>query len=136
MKTITIESTINADEKKAWEMWTEPKHIEKWNQASADWECPHAENDVRVGGKFLSTMAAKDGSAKFDFTGTYTEVIPGKKLAYTMDDSRKADVSFTQQGQGVHIVVTFEMENENSEEMQRGGWQAILDSYKHYVETN
>ncbi len=136
MKTITIENTINADEKKVWEMWTDPKHIEKWNQASADWQCPHAENDVRVGGKFLSTMAAKDGSAQFDFTGTYTAVLPGKKLAYTMDDGRKAEVSFTQQNQSVRVVVTFEIESMNSEAMQRSGWQAILDSFKHYVETN
>lgn len=136
MKAITIESTINADAQKVWKMWTEPQHIEKWNQASPDWECPHAENDVRVGGRFLSTMAAKDGSAQFDFTGTYTDVMPGQRLAYTMDDGRKADVTFTQLQNGVHIVVTFDMETMNSEEMQRAGWQAILDSYKHYVESN
>ena len=135
MKPITVETTINADIQKVWNMWTMPEHITKWNYASDDWECPRAENDLQVGGIFSSTMAAKDGSASFDFAGTYTDVVPLASLAYTFGD-RTAHVSFTQQEDGVHVVETFDPETENPEEMQRTGWQSILNNFKNYVETH
>jgi len=135
MKKIQIETVVNADINKVWEYWNSPEHITKWAFASDDWECPHAENDVKVGGKFLTRMAAKDGSASFDVVGTYTEVVPNSKLAYTMSDGRTVSVDFEQMPDGgVKIVEVFEMENENSEEMQRSGWQAILDNFKKHVE--
>ena len=135
MQKITVKTSIRAPIEKIWSFWTEPMHIKKWNNASPDWECPDAENDVQVGGKFRFTMSAKDGSAKFDFTGTYTEITPYEKIAYTIDDGRKVKVTFKQGEHGVHIIETFEMGNENTEEVQRAGWQAILDSFKNYVES-
>ncbi|TAK57302.1 hypothetical protein EPO17_02305 [Patescibacteria group bacterium] len=135
MKKIKVETTIQSDLQKVWDMWTKPEHIIKWNQAASDWECPHAENDVRVGGKFLSTMSAKDGSASFDFSGTYTEVTPLISLAHTIEDGRQVSISFTVTKNGVHVIETFDPENINSEALQRDGWQAILDNFKKYVET-
>jgi uncharacterized protein YndB with AHSA1/START domain len=133
-KIITIEALVKNNIDKVWSAWNTPEDIKQWLHASDDWECPHAENDVTVGGKFLSRMAAKDGSTSFDFTGTYTEVVVPTSLAYTADDGRKVTVSFTETPDGVHISETFEMENTNSEEMQRGGWQAILNNFKAYAE--
>lgn len=107
----------------------------KWNSASPDWHTPRAENDVRTGGKFLSRMEAKDGSTGFDFGGTYTEIVPMQKIAYTISDGRNVSVEFIEIEDSVKITEAFEMENENSEELQRAGWQAILDNFKEYVET-
>ena len=105
--------------------------------ASDDWEAPHAENDVKTGGKFKTTMAAKDKSAQFDFTGVYTQVKPNELLEYTMDDGRKASVAFSKTPQGTtQIIVTFDMEQENSRELQRDGWQAILNNFKKHVESS
>jgi uncharacterized protein YndB with AHSA1/START domain len=114
----------------------EPKHITQWCQASDDWHAPHAENDLRTGGKFTTTMAAKDGSFSFDFGGEYTHVVPNNFLSYRMEDGRTASVTFTPQGDRTHISETFDIENQNPEEMQRGGWQAILDNFKKYTESN
>ncbi len=135
-KTLTVETKVKKDMATVWDLWTKPEHIVKWLFASDDWECPHAENDLRVGGKFLSRMSAKDGSVGFDLTGEYTEVQDQKFIAYVMDDGRKVSVTFDEvaAGGGVHIIESFEMENENSEELQRSGWQAILDNFKKYVE--
>lgn len=133
MQPITVTTTIKADIQKAWDMWTMPEHITKWNFASPDWECLKAENDLKVGGMFSSTMAAKDGSAAFDFAGTYTEVIPLELLSYSFGD-RTAKVSFTQEGESVHITETFDPETMNPREMQQAGWQSILDNFKQYVE--
>jgi uncharacterized protein YndB with AHSA1/START domain len=133
---ITVQATVNAPAEKVWKTWTDPKHIVKWNNASPDWHTPRAENDVRVGGKFLSRMEAKDGSMGFDFGGTYDAVKPNEHIAYTMGDGRKAKINFKEQGNSTHVDVTFEAENQNPVEMQRGGWQAILDSFKKYTESN
>jgi uncharacterized protein YndB with AHSA1/START domain len=133
-KSITVETTVNKDIDTVWEFWTKPEHVVKWNNASLDWECPKATNDLSVGGKFSYTMAAKDGSVSFDFSCTYTEVVENKSIKYTMDDGRKVSVSFDKVEGGVHITETFEPENENPEEMQREGWQAILNNFKQVAE--
>lgn len=135
-KYITVLININSAAEKVWEYWTNPRHIEKWNAASEDWHTPRAENDIRPEGRFLWRMEAKDGSFGFDFTGQYTEVIRGKYISYTMDDTRCVEITF-EESEGVVIVTEkFEPEKTNSEELQRMGWQAILDNFKKYVENN
>ena len=134
-KTITVETTVHAPREKVWTFWTEPKHITKWNNASDDWHTPRAENDVRVGGKFLSRMESKEGSSGFDFTGEYRTVDKHSLIEYTIGDGRKVKVSFVSQENKTTITETFEAENTNSLEMQRAGWQAILDNFKKYVES-
>ena len=131
---ITIQSTINAPVEKVWRLWSDPEHITKWNSASEDWHTPFAENDLRTGGTFRSRMEAKDGSFGFDFGGTYDDVRENEHIAYTLGDGRKVTVDFTSDGEQTKVVETFDPESENPIEMQRGGWQAILDSFKTYVE--
>jgi uncharacterized protein YndB with AHSA1/START domain len=133
---ITIESTVNAPIEKVWKFWTNPEHVTKWNNASPDWHTPKAENDLRKGGKFLYRMEAKDGSFGFDFGGIYDEVKQNEKIDYTMGDGRKVKNTFTPSGNETKVKVVFETENQNPVEMQRGGWQAILDNFKKYTEQN
>lgn len=133
---ITVQAIIAADRKKVWDYYTAPKHIVKWNYATDDWQCPSATNDMQVGGKYSARMEAKDGSFGFDFEATYDEVIPGEKFSYIMGDGRQAVVSFKDLGGKTEVIVTFDAETQNSEEMQRGGWQAILDNFKKYTEAN
>jgi uncharacterized protein YndB with AHSA1/START domain len=132
---ITIETMISAYAKEVWGCYTKPEHITKWNFASDDWHCPKAENDLRVGGKLKSRMEAKDGSFGFDFEGVYDEVINLKKIAYTMPDSRQVITNFESLGDKTKVTTTFDAENENPFEMQRTGWQSILDNFKKYVES-
>ena len=132
---ITVEALVKAPIDKVWSSWTDPKHITKWNQASDDWHSPHAENDLRTGGKFKTTMTAKDGSMSFDFEGIYTNVQQNKLIEYAMADGRKVSVVFSQNGNQTKVVETFDPESENPIEMQRGGWQAILDSFRKYTES-
>lgn len=133
---ITVKSTINASIDKIWEFWTLPEHIKKWSFASPDWHTPYAENDLKEGGKFKSTMAAKDGSMSFDFEGEYTLVEKNKAIEYVMADGRKVEISFNETPNGVEVTESFDPETQNPEEMQRGGWQAILDNFKSYAEAN
>ena len=133
---ITIETTVNAPVEKVWNYFSGPEHITKWNQASDDWHTPRADNDLRVGGKFSSRMEAKDGSFGFDFGGVYDEVEQHKLISYTMGDNRKVSVHFTANGDQTKIVETFDAESTHSEDMQRTGWQSILDNFKKYTETN
>src|SRR5687767_6209809 len=136
-KAITVQTIVNAPIEKVWECWNKPEHIVKWAFASDDWEAPTAENDLRTGGKFKTVMAAKDKSTSFDFTGTYTAVKEHELIEYDMDgeDQRHVKVEFVTTPEGVKVVETFDPENENSEEMQRSGWQAILNNFKTYAES-
>jgi len=133
---IAVEAIINAPIDNVWEFWIQPEHIKKWNQANDDWHTTKATNDLRKGGKFSSRMEAKDRSMGFDFGGTYDEVIPNEHISYTLGDGRKVAIDFSETGNGVTIKETFEPENQNPTDMQRQGWQAILDNFKTYVESN
>lgn len=131
---ITIENIVKAPVEKVWKLYTTPTDIIKWNSASDDWHTTKSENDLRVGGKFVSRMEAKDGSFGFDFGGIYDEVIVNEKIGYSMEDGRQAIVSFSSKGDETNLIVIFDAENENPIDLQKGGWQAILDNFKKYVE--
>jgi uncharacterized protein YndB with AHSA1/START domain len=133
---ITIAATISAEKQKVWDYYTQPEHIIKWNFASDDWQCPKAENDLQVGGKYFARMEAKDGSFGFDFEGIYIEVDKEKNFTYEMADGRQSSVNFEKTEKGTLVTITFDAENENPEELQKAGWQAILHNFKKYTERN
>lgn len=133
---ITVTATVNADIKKAWDYYTNPVHITKWNFADPSWQCPSASNDMRIGGKYSARMEAKDGSFGFDFEAIYDEISEGERFTYTMPDGRQVNVAFKKDGSQTDVIVTFDTEEQNSLEMQKGGWQAILNNFKKYSETN
>ncbi|MFZ2253300.1 MAG: SRPBCC domain-containing protein [Minisyncoccia bacterium] len=143
MQKIKTEVLINAGVEKVWSDYTDPESIKGWAFASDDWECPHAESDLKIGGRFLTRMSAKDKSFGFDFTGTYTEVQEYKKIAYVMDKapnetaSRECEVTFEDLGANqTKVVVIFDSEDENPIEMQKNGWQSILNNFKKFIENN
>jgi uncharacterized protein YndB with AHSA1/START domain len=132
---ITVGTEINAPVEKVWRLWNEPSHITRWCSATPEWHTPRAENDLRPGGKFCSRMEARDGSMGFDFGGTYDAVDHHKKIAYTMDDGRRTEVQFISKGRNrTEVKETFDAESQNPVDMQRAGWQAILDNFKKYTE--
>ena len=134
-KAITVEAVVNAPILKVWELWNRPEHIRNWCFASDDWHAPDSENDLRIGGRQKTTMAAKDGSFSFDFEGIYTNIEEPTLIEYTIADGRKVKVVFAEENGNTKITETFEMENTHPEDMQRSGWQAILNNFKKYVET-
>lgn len=131
---VTVKTTVNVPVEKAWEFWTEPNHITKWNNASEDWHTPVAENDLRTGGSFLSRMEAKDGSFGFDFKGIYDEVKLLEFISYSLEDGRKVEISFEGKENETEIIETFDPDTSNSIELQQTGWQAIIDNFKKYAE--
>ena len=131
---VTIHATIAVSPEKVWNRWTQPEHITQWNFASDDWCCPSAENDLRVGGTYKARMEAKDGSFGFDFEAVYNEVTEFESFTYTMPDGRVVSTSFEDQGGSTKITTVFDAESENPIEMQRDGWQAILNNFKKYAE--
>jgi uncharacterized protein YndB with AHSA1/START domain len=132
---ITVEAFVQAPKDAVWKLWTTPEDIVQWNNASEDWHTPSAKNDLKSGGKFVYRMEAKDGSFGFDFGGIYDMVKPKEFIAYTIGDGRKVEISFTGNGSIVKISETFEAESQNSIELQRDGWQAILNNFKKYSES-
>lgn len=131
---ITVETTVSAPVAAVWACWTTPACIMQWNSASPDWHTPHATNDLREGGSFTARMEAKDGSVGFDFGGTYSTVVTHKHIAYAMSDGRKVTIDFSEQGGKTTVTETFDPESENPAEMQRAGWQSIMDSFRKHAE--
>jgi uncharacterized protein YndB with AHSA1/START domain len=131
---VTVEATVNAPVEKVWNNYNNPDNVTKWNFAADDWQCPWAKSDFRVGGEFSARMEAKDGSFGFDFGAKYTAIETNKKISYVMGDGRNCTVTFTPQGNATHVSVAFDAESQNPVEMQKGGWQAILNNFKKYTE--
>lgn len=129
---ITVSTVVIAPLHEVWRAYTAPEDIKAWNTASSDWHTTTASVDLRPGGKFSSRMEAKDGSFGFDFAGEYTKVVPHQLIEYTLGD-RVGLVEFTDSAAGVTVTVTFDGEPTHSEEQQRTGWQAILDSFSRHV---
>lgn len=132
---ITIRTTVLADKQKVWDYYTQPEHITKWNFTDPSWHCPNATNDLKVGGRYVARMEAKDGSFGFDFDAVYTEINKGENFTYEFG-GRLATVTFKETDGQTEVTVTFDPETENSIELQRNGWQAILDNFKKYTEAN
>lgn len=133
---ITVQTKIQAPIDKIWDLWTLPEHIIQWNAASEDWHTPYAENDLKVGGKFKSTMASKDGTMSFDFVGTYDVILDKKLIAYTIEDGRSVMIVFDELEDGFEVREYFEPESVHPEELQYQGWLSILENFKRYVENN
>lgn len=132
---ITVKAIVKAPIEKVWAFWNDPDAVRHWNNASDDWHCPSATNDLEVGKRFSYRMAAKDGSFAFDFGGTYTAIDPQRSIAYTIDDGRKVEVWFDVKDDGVEVTERFDAEGTHSLEMQQAGWQAILDNFKRWAES-
>lgn len=132
---ITIRATVLAKRQKVWNYYTEPVHITKWNFADPSWHCPNAKNDLKVGGSYVARMEAKDGSFGFDFEAVYTEINPGENFTYT-GGGRFITVEFKETNENTEVTISFDPEKENSIDLQRKGWQAILDNFKKYTESN
>lgn len=130
---IVIEAFVPVSPKQAWDAFTTPSAITQWNQASPEWHCPSATVELHVGGKHVARMEARDGSFGFDFEGVYDEVDAPRAITLRLDDGRKARTTFVADGAGTRIATAFDSESGNPAEMQRAGWQAILDSYAAYV---
>lgn len=134
MNFITVQNNIEAPIDKVWELWTSPEHVMQWNYASNDWHCPKASSEFKVGGEFHYIMAAKDGSIEFDFCGTFTKIMDQNSIQIFLEDGRAMNLLFEQDGHATKVTETFEPEEVNSLELQKQGWQAILDNFKAYVE--
>lgn len=133
---ITVRTIVSANANEVWDHWTMPEHIINWNFASDDWHCPEAANDLKTGGKFNYRMASKDGKTGFDFEGVYDDVVEKQKIAYSMADGRQVIIEFEQVGDKTIVKETFDPESVNSLDLQRNGWQSILDNFKKYVESD
>lgn len=133
---VTVATTVEIPIERAWALWTGPEHIIHWNSGSPDWHTPRATNDLRVGGIFTSRMEAKDGSMGFDFSGEYTDVKEHAFIAYKMEDGRQVEIHFEAKDGGTTITQIFDAENENPVEMQRAGWQHIMDNFRKYASSN
>ena len=133
---ITVETVVKANIYTVWSAWNNPEDIKQWNAASDDWHTTASRVELREGGSFSSRMEAKDGSMGFDFSGTYTKIIENELIEFEMEDKRTVSIQFIPVSDGIKIEETFDAETQNDPEMQRQGWQSILNNFTKHVESN
>lgn len=134
LEKIQVSVSVTADKQKVWDYYTSPEHITQWNFAHPSWHCPSASNDMKIGGRYLARMEARDGSFGFDFEAIYTEINNQESFSYQFGD-RLAKIEFNTKNNQTEVIITFDPETENSIELQKNGWQAILNNFKEYVES-
>jgi len=78
-------------------------------------------------------MEAKDGSMGFDYSGVYEKIVEGENIEKQLDDGRKVKITFTVNDGFVEVTEIFEPD-EIDPDLQKQGWQAILENFKKYVE--
>lgn len=132
---LVVETVVQAPADKVWELWTTPAHITQWYFATDGWHCPRAENNATPGYRFTFRMEAKDGSMGFDYTGVYEEVVPQQLIRYKLEDGRQVSIRFDDLAGKTKVTESFEAEDSHAAEQQRAGWQAILDNFKKYAES-
>lgn len=130
---ITVETVVDAVVERCWAAWNSPNDICAWNAASDDWHTTDARVDLRPGGQFSYRMEARDGSMGFDFAGEYERIEPPHLIEATFG-GRRLRVEFVAEGSRTRVRETFDAEDEHPIEMQREGWQAILDHFGRHVE--
>lgn len=134
LEKITIDAHVDQPRAQVWRYYVTPDDITGWNFADPSWCCPNAAVDLRVGGRYLARMEARDQSVGFDFGGTYHRIEPQHLLEFHLDDGRVVEVIFEDHGTGTKVTTRFDPETQNPIDMQRAGWQAILDNFKRYAE--
>ena len=139
-KEITVFTEVNAEISKVWDFWTNPKHIINWHFEDddwLDWICTDAENDLKTGWKFNFILSDEEWTWSFYFSWIYILIEELKHIKYEMmEDWRKVEIIFEELWDKTKITETFDMEDINSEELQRAGWQSILENFKKYLENN
>lgn len=135
LEKIQVRTSVMADKQKVWDYYTSPEHITQWNFADPSWHCPSASNDMKIGGRYVARMEARDGSFGFDFEAIYTEINNLESFIYQFGE-RFAKIEFNDMNNQTEVIITFDPETENSIELQKNGWQAILNNFKIHTETN
>jgi uncharacterized protein YndB with AHSA1/START domain len=135
LEKIQVRISVMADKQKVWDYYTSPEHITQWNFADPSWHCPAASNDMNIGGRYVARMEARDGSFGFDFDAIYTEINTLESFTYQFGE-RFAKIEFNNMNNQTEVIITFDPETENSIELQKNGWQAILNNFKNYIESN
>ena len=135
LEKIQVRTSVMADKQKVWDYYTSPEHITQWNFADPSWHCPSASNDMKIGGRYVARMEARDGSFGFDFEAIYTEINILESFIYQFGE-RFAKIEFNNMNNQTEVIITFDPETENPIELQKNGWQAILNNFKIHTETN
>jgi uncharacterized protein YndB with AHSA1/START domain len=82
-RTLRIERTYQAPAEAVFEAWTSEEVLQRWWQAGPGWETAEAEIDLRVGGAVRVVMRDPGKDAEYGGGGTYTEIDPPTRLAFT-----------------------------------------------------
>lgn len=131
---INVRAMVHADLDSVWSAWNNPADIKRWNAASEDWHTVSSTVDLRNGGSFSSRMEARDGSAGFDFSGSYTKVKEKTLIEYRLEDGRTVTVRFSTTEEGVLVEEEFDPDTQFPSDQQQAGWQSILDNFARFVE--
>jgi uncharacterized protein YndB with AHSA1/START domain len=133
-RTLRIERTYRAPIRAVFEAWTSEEVIRRWWELQRGWDTTEAELDLRVGGAVRVVMRDPDKDIEYGGGGTYTEIVPPTRLAFTWiwdGDTRRTLIEIDLEETDGATVVRFTQRDLWDEEALRSheeGWTQILDN--------
>jgi uncharacterized protein YndB with AHSA1/START domain len=141
-RTLVIERVFDAPVDFVWKCWTEQKHLEKWS-APRGFTIPHAEGDLRPGGKWRCCMRAPNGNELW-LGGVYREIVPHKLIVMTHaweedgvpGHETLVTVRFTATGGTTKVTLTQTgFDSAGSRDGHAGGWNECFDLLAEHLAT-
>jgi uncharacterized protein YndB with AHSA1/START domain len=136
---LRLERTFAAPRQRVFDAWTDPEVLRRWWGAGPDWECPVADVDLRVGGRYRLTMRNPDGD-EHTVGGEYQEIRPPERLVYTwawedMDaPASLVTVAFSEDAGRTTVVVAHSgLGTEGSRAQHEHGWNGCLANLERRV---
>lgn len=134
MTELRIERTFDAPAQAVFDAWTSVEVLKRWWHAEHDWDTPHAEIDLRVGGTIRVTMRDPATGAEYGGGGEFTEIRAPERLAFTwiwdasLDRRQLIEVDFAERDSATTVVLTNRGLRDDEVEAHRDGWHNSLDN--------
>lgn len=153
--TLTLTRSLKASPERVWRAWTDTDEAARWFGPHG-MQCKVNEHDVRVGGSYRFTLPARepapaeasnrevtaDGKNYIVF-GTYTEVDPPRRLAFTWawdspgwaGESSTVTIELEPEGAGTRMTLTHAgLLDDEAKQSHGEGWGESLERLLEHVE--
>ena len=131
--TLRIERTYGAPIRAVFEAWTSEEVIRRWWELERGWGTTEADLDLRVGGAVRVVMRDPDKDVEYGGGGTYTEIEPPTRLAFTWiwdGDTRRTliEIDFAERDGETAVVFTHrDLWDEEAVRSHEDGWTRMFE---------
>jgi steroid delta-isomerase-like uncharacterized protein len=136
-QSLTLERTYRQSPDKVWAAWTTPEALRQWFFPGDVQDVRIPAFDARKGGQYRVEFGKGAMEGVFIAVGTFTEVVPGKRLTFTWDwegapgmPGSVVTIEMAKAGTGTKVTLRHDgLPGAEAAANHRKGWEGILDRY-------